>query len=58
MSRFYNNINNNNDINITNNINNKNNDISIINSISNNNEMNKPDEGGVLKSTFRNPAAC
>jgi hypothetical protein len=57
MSRFYNNINNNNDINIINNINN-NNDINIINSISNNNEMNKPDEGGVLKSTFRNPAAC
>jgi hypothetical protein len=57
MSRFYNNINNNNDINIINNINN-NNDINIINSISNNNEMNKPDEGGVLKSFFQNPAAC
>jgi hypothetical protein len=58
MSRFYSNINNNNDINIINNINNNNNEINIINSISNNKEMNKPDEGDVLKSTFRNPAAC
>ncbi len=57
MSSFYNNINNNNDINIINNINN-NNDINIINNINNNNKMNKPDEGGVLKSFFQNPAAC